>query len=159
MVHTWGGIKAFYLPVDHLISLLLIQKVCFNILNIQHFIINSLCFHLMRLFRHKLQAVWLNGLWNISGLAWKWWITAYSHHLWLKREVGFVRQRLLSPPNPNGNMPEVEEAKLYWVLLNVFLILVLLYSLSTSLLATAFCQRGDTSQLGFTEEDLNFRDH
>lgn len=136
-------LRLLNLPVYHLFSLLMFQKCASSILNIQHFIIHYLYFHLMRVFRHKLQALWLKGLWNISGLAWKWWITAYSHRLWLKWEVGFVRQRRTSPPNPDGNMPEVEGAQLYWVLLNLFLILVLLYFLSTSLLATAFCQWGE----------------
>lgn len=64
----------------------------------------------------------------------------------------------MSLPNPDGNVLGMRETQLSAVLLNLFSVPVLPQCLSTSLLVTEFCWRGNSCQLCFKEEELSFRE-
>lgn len=117
---------------------------------------HHLYFHLMRLFRHKLQAGVVKRLMGRHRISQQAVSDSSIHFSCGSNKVGFLRQRLMSSSNPDGNVLGIRGIQLYWILLNPLSVLVLLYFLSTSMLITAFCQTGELTSTLFDRERTDF---
>lgn len=72
-----------------------------------------LYFHLMRLFRHKLQACMVKRLTGRHRISQQVVNGSSIHFSCGSNQVGFLRQRLMSLSNPDGNMLGIRGIQLY----------------------------------------------